>query len=99
MIFSSKALQTKLKKAYTESITKEELVTNCILASCYIVYCSQMTIDERKRMIKFYTRVCKHYDLSIPDKLIFKNLKLVNVFKSFEQLFFKASLNPSGYFY
>ena len=78
-LLSSKELQTTLKKAYTESITKEELVTNCILASCYIVYCSQMTINERKRMIKFYTRVCKHYDLSIPDKLIFENLKLVNL--------------------
>merc|ERR1712096_514417 len=81
-IENSRSLETKLKKAYTVSITKEELVTNCILASCFIVYCSQMTIYERKRMTKFYTRVCKHYDLSIPGKLLFKNLKFSEFFET-----------------
>ena len=83
-IFSLKPLENSWKHELEEKITNEELVTNCVLASAFLTYCGPMTSDARKRMTSFYTHVCKHYELPIPNKMLFTsqryhNLNLITV--------------------
>ncbi|CAK8694917.1 unnamed protein product [Clavelina lepadiformis] len=71
-----KPLEESWKAEIDEIISNEELVTNCILASACLTYCGGMTSDARKRMTSFYTHVCKHYELPIPNKMLFNNYRL-----------------------
>lgn len=58
-----------------ESVTVEQVLTNCILAAAYLTYCGGMTIDARRRMVGFYSHVCKHFEFPLPNKMLFDNLK------------------------
>ena len=75
MCFSLKPLENSWKIELEEKIGNEELVTNCVLASAYLTYCGAMTSDERNRMTSYYTHVCKHYELPIPNKMLFTSLR------------------------
>ncbi|XP_077973667.1 uncharacterized protein LOC120348568 isoform X2 [Styela clava] len=73
---SLKPLENAWKNELDESVTVEQVLTNCILAAAFQTYCGGMTIDARRRMVSFYTHVCKHYELPLPHKMLFTNYRL-----------------------
>nr|CAB3238692.1 dynein heavy chain 8, axonemal-like [Phallusia mammillata] len=73
---SLKPLEQSWSHELADTITSEELVTNCILAAAYLTYCGGMTSDARQRMTSFYTHVCEHYELPIPSRMLFRNYRL-----------------------
>ena len=54
------------------------LVANCLTAAAFLVYCSPMNADTRRRTGAFFMSVCEHHGLPIPTKQLFKNTELVN---------------------
>ncbi|XP_041355189.1 dynein gamma chain, flagellar outer arm-like isoform X3 [Gigantopelta aegis] len=55
----------------------ELLLSNCIVASAFLVYCAAVDIDTRKRMGEFFMHVCEHHKLPLHPKLLFKNIELI----------------------
>ena len=60
----------------------ELLLSNCIVASAFLVYCAAVDIDTRKRMGEFFMHVCEHHRLPLHPKLLFKNIELIELLYS-----------------
>lgn len=66
-------------RAHVEEFNNNDmLIANCIASSAYIVYCSSMNTDTRKRMGEFFMQICGHHGIPMPSRILFNNIQLVD---------------------
>ena len=65
-----------------EFSNNDMLIANCITAAAFLVYCSSMGTDSRKRMGEFFMQICEHHGIPLPTRKLFVNIQLVDFLSS-----------------
>ncbi|XP_077343463.1 dynein axonemal heavy chain 5-like [Lithobates pipiens] len=55
-----------------------DLLTNCVLAAAYLTYCPALSVDGRIRVTKQFFTVCENCGLTLPQRMLLKDLPLMN---------------------
>ncbi|KAI8520697.1 hypothetical protein Bbelb_004510 [Branchiostoma belcheri] len=66
------------QQSVEENSSNDLLLSNCIAASAFLTYCGPMSLDGRNSMYEFFLHVCEHYGLPIPNKMLYRDIPLVN---------------------
>ncbi|CAH1226669.1 DNAH5 [Branchiostoma lanceolatum] len=66
------------QQSVEENSSNDLLLSNCITAAAFLTYCGPMGLDGRNSMYEFFLHVCEHYGLPIPNKMLYRDVPLVN---------------------
>ena len=77
-MLSLKTQESEWRAHVKEYNNNDVLVSNCIAAAAFLVYCGGMNTDVRLRMGEFFMTICEHHGIPLPSFKLFRNLELVN---------------------
>ena len=70
--------ETEWRAHVSEFNNNDMLIANCVTAAAFLVYCSSMGTDSRKRMGEFFMQICEHHGIPLPKRKLFTNMQLVD---------------------
>ena len=73
-----RAQEEEWREHVDEFGNNDMLVANCIAASAFLVYCSGVTKDTRRRMGEFFMQICEHHGLPLPVRKLFNNFEMID---------------------
>ncbi|KAJ1151043.1 hypothetical protein NDU88_003830 [Pleurodeles waltl] len=81
-VLKSLQLQEQEWKEKVEQSSLTELLTNCVIAAAFLTYCTPLSIDGRKRVTAFLFSVCESCGLTIPPRMLLRDIPLMQFLHS-----------------
>ncbi|XP_069461306.1 uncharacterized protein [Ambystoma mexicanum] len=81
-VLKSLRLKEQEWKETVEQSSLSELLTNCIIAAAFLTYCTPLSVGGRERVTAFLFSVCERCGLTIPPRLLLRDIELMQFLHS-----------------